>query len=308
MLSTINHLMNFAPEVQKAKEAKRPIVALESTLIAHGLPYPDNLETTHAMQQAIRDQGAVPATIALIDGQIKIGLTHSEIQMLSDLSHPTLKVNRADIPYCLAKKATGATTVSATAFCAAKAGIRIFATGGMGGVHRGAEHTFDISCDLTELSRTPIAVVCSGVKALLDIPKTLEYLETLSVPIVGYQTNSFPIFYSAASKYALSQSVESVEAAAAVLQLHFMMRTGGIMIANPIPNQQALDAAKVEAWIDEATKIGHQQGVQGKAVTPFLLKKIVTLSAGQTLKANIALLIHNAAIGAKIACALEATG
>lgn len=303
-IHNINDVIEYSPEVQTAMADDSPIVALESTLIAHGLPEPDNLNTAFAMQSAIRERGAVPAIIALMGGKIKIGLSDSEIAQLADSNNHVMKVNRADIPYCLLNKLMGATTVSATSFCAAKVGIRIFATGGMGGVHRGVETTFDISSDLTEIAKTPIIVICSGVKAILDIPKTLEYLETYSVPVVGYKTKTFPMFYSADSRFTLTQSVDSPQSAAALVRQHLSFQSSGMMIANPIPQEHSLSVHQVDYWIGKAIDDCEQKNVRGKAVTPYLLTKLSSLSDGATLKANIALLINNAAVAAEIACAL----
>lgn len=295
----------LSTEVQNALEARLPIVALESTFISHGLPYPDNLSTIKCMMENIYGQKAVPAVIGLVDGQVKIGLSHEEIAFFAKNKDSIRKVNRADLSFCLAQKKYGATTVSATAFCAANSGIRVFATGGIGGVHRGAEASFDISSDLSELSKSSILVVCAGAKSLLDIPKTLESLETLSVPILGYKTNNFPLFYSTKSPYLLKQTVSSAMDAAKIALIHFAMQSSSIILAQPIPEDAALDAGMVEDAIIEATTDCQRMGIRDKEVTPYILERLSKLTNGQTLVANKSLLINNAKLAAEIAFALS---
>lgn len=292
-------MLRFHAEVQEALEKGRPVVALESTVISHGLPYPENREVTFAMMQAVRASGAVPAVIGLMDGQMVVGLSPEEIERFAKESS-VAKVSVADIAYCLSTKGLGATTVSATLFVAHRAGIKVFATGGMGGVHRDVENSFDISADLHALRNTPMAVVCSGVKSILDVPKTLEYLETLGVPVVGYKSDHFALFYTRKGPR-LNKSVDSCAQAAEVIDAHLFLKAGGIMISNPIPTQDALDDALLEKALDDAEAARLKEGVLGKAVTPFLLSKMAELTEGKSRAANVALLIHNAKIAGEIA-------
>lgn len=297
-------LLRISSEIEVALHEKKPVVALESTVISHGLPYPDNLEVTEKMLSAVRASGAVPAIIALMDGYIKIGLNSSEIEILAH-SKNVMKVSRADLAYCLAQRKMGATTVSATMFCAHQAGIRVFATGGIGGVHRGAETTFDISTDLTELAQTPVLVVCSGAKSILDIPKTLEYLETQGVPVVGYKTSNFPLFYMGNSQYDLQKNENSPEDIAHLAKIHWNLGLKGLIVANPIPFEDSLDSNEIDSFITQAIKESHKKGIAGKSVTPFLLKRVSELSKGKTLKANKSLLVNNARVAGKIAVSLQ---
>jgi pseudouridine-5'-phosphate glycosidase len=299
-------LLRIFSEVEMALQERKPVVALESTVISHGLPFPYNLEVTEKMLTAVRESGAVPAIIALMDGHIKIGLSSSEVEALAS-SKNVMKVSRADLAYCLAQKEIGATTVSGTMFCAHQAGIQVFATGGIGGVHRGAETTFDISADLTELARTPVLVVCSGAKSILDIPKTLEYLETQGVPVVGYKTNSFPLFYIGNSHYDLQKSEDSAEGIANLARIHWGLGLKGIVVANPVPSGDSLESKEIESFIDQAIEESHEKGVVGKSVTPFLLKRVSELSKGKTLKANKSLLVNNASAAGQIAVSLKET-
>ncbi len=303
----IEHILPFiklSPTVKNALHHKLPIVALESTVISHGLPYPDNRDVTTQMMTAITESGAIPAVIALIGGEIHIGLTDDELEMFATRSD-ILKISRPDIAYCLSTKSLGATTVSATMICAAYAGIRVFSTGGLGGVHRGAETTFDISADLTEFSKTPILVVCSGVKSILDVPKTLEYLETQGVPIIGYQTDRFPLFFTHSSDYSLTQSLNNPHDIAITANLHWELGLPGMVVANPIPAHASIQGEVVEEWINEAVEQLNKSNVAGKAVTPFILSQVSALSEGKTLQANKALLINNARLAGQISVSLN---
>jgi pseudouridine-5'-phosphate glycosidase len=300
--------MNITPEVEAALRAGRPVVALESTLITHGLPRPVNLETAQSLEDEVRRHGAVPATIAILDGVIHVGLADHELERLAT-ADDVVKVSRRDLPAVIAKKKSGATTVAATMICAERAGIRVFATGGIGGVHRGAAETMDISADLQELARTRVAVVCAGAKAILDIGLTLEVLETLGVPVVGYQTDEFPAFYSRSSGHRLEHRVETPEEAARLIRIKEALGMGGgVLIANPVPERDALDAGEIEAAIEAALAEAQSQGIRGKDVTPFLLEHVRRITQGRSLAANVALLRHNAAVAAQIAAALAGLG
>jgi pseudouridine-5'-phosphate glycosidase len=296
--------MILSEPVALALRQNRPVVALESTIVAHGMPYPQNLETARAVEAAVRERGAVPATIAVWDGVPRIGLDDHELEALAR-TDGVWKVSRRDLPYVMAQKRHGATTVASTMILAAKAGIRVFATGGIGGVHRGAERTFDISADLMELARTPVAVVSAGAKAILDLGLTLEYLETQGVPVIGYQTHDFPAFYTRSSGHTLELRTDTPEELAAVLRAQWALGLeGGALVANPIPEAFALDAADIEAAIAAAVGEAEQQGIQGKALTPFLLSRIKHLTEGRSLEANIQLVLHNARLAADLAGAL----
>lgn len=296
----------FSDEVQAAREAGKPLVALESTMISHGMPYPQNLETAHAIEGIIRAHGAVPATIAIVDGKIKIGLSASELEALATRSD-VLKVSRRDIPYALTQRKMGATTVSATMIAARLAGIAVFVTGGIGGVHRDVNETLDISADLTELAQTNVAVVCAGAKAILDIGRTLEYLETQGVPVVGYQTDEFPAFYTRTSGFRVDYRLDTPQEVAALLKAKWDLGlAGGVVVANPIPADDALDEAVVRLAVDTALAEAKAQNIRGKAVTPFLLRRVKELTGGASLKANIALVQHNARVGTEIAVAYQA--
>jgi pseudouridylate synthase len=293
-------------DVAAALREGRPVVALESTVIAHGLPRPQNLETAHKMEAAVREEGAVPATIAIIEGRMVAGLSSEQLTTFA-ATDGIIKVSRADLAAVLAAHQTGATTVAATMLIAARAGIRVFATGGIGGVHRGAELSFDISADLPELARTPVAVVCAGAKAILDLPRTLEVLETLGVPVVGYRTNKFPAFYVEDSGLPLQSRVDAPAEAARLMQAHRDMGfTSGIVFCNPPPSANALGKREVDAWIARALESATAVGIRGKAVTPYLLDYLAKASHGQTLETNIALLVHNARVAAQIANACSA--
>lgn len=284
----------------------KPAVALETTIISHGMPYPQNVKTALAVEQTIRDQGAIPVTIGILDGKIKIGMTPDEIEEFGRRHAEIMKVSRRDLAYCVSQGKSGATTVAATMILASLAHIRVFATGGLGGVHRGAQQTFDISADLEEFSRSPVAVVCSGPKAILDIPLTLEYLETKGVPVIGYQTPNLPLFYTRDSKYHLEAETDTPEAAAKLIETTSLLNLHqGMIFANPIPAEYSLDGAKMEKVIEEAVKEADKKGVKGKDLTPFLLAKIVELTEGKSLEANIALIKNNAKVAAQISKALN---
>ena len=297
-------LLDFSPEVAEARSAKKPIVALESTIITHGMPYPRNVETALAVEHAAREMGAVPATIAVIEGRLRVGLNDQEIDRLGQLSGGVVKASRRDLALVAARKGSAGTTVAATMFIAGLAGIEIFATGGIGGVHRGAEETFDISADLVDLSRTRVAVVCAGAKSILDIGKTLEFLETQGVAVVGFRTDEFPAFYARSSGFKLEHRCDGLHDLARTIRLQREIGPGGLLIANPIPHDHALEEAAIEARIAEAVAEAKTQGVGKKEATPFLLKRVVELSGGQSLQANIALIKNNAMLAAQAAVEL----
>lgn len=301
----MENLFELAFEVRDALRFNHPIVALESTVISHGLPYPENLATIQGMQEIIRSYGVVPATIGVVEGKVKIGLSDDEIAFFAKNKSEVMKINRADLSFCLAQKKLGATTVSATAFCAQKAGIKIFATGGIGGVHRGAELNFDISSDLTELSKTPILVVCAGAKSILDIPKTLEYLETQGVLAVGYKTNKFPLFYSCDSNFILKHRLNCATEVADLAKIHFALQNSGVIVAQPIEASASLNSQEMEQAIIKATAECQKAKKKAHEVTPFILARLNELSGGQTLAANKSLLINNAKLAAKISLALS---
>ncbi|MGJ3206353.1 pseudouridine-5'-phosphate glycosidase [Geobacillus thermoleovorans] len=297
----MNDFLVFSEEVAQAKAEKKPIVALESTIISHGMPYPENVQTAKDVERIIRDRGAVPATIAIIDGKIKIGLTDDELELLGT-SHDVEKVSRRDLPYVVAMKKHGATTVAGTMICAEMAGIRVFATGGIGGVHRGAEQTMDISADLQELSRTNVAVVCAGAKSILDLGLTLEYLETHGVPVIGYQTDVLPAFYSRTSPFRVGYRLDSAKEIAQFLETKWKLGlNGGVVIANPVPKEEELEESYINAIIEQALKEAEEKHITGKSVTPFLLDRVKTLTGGKSLQANIALVKNNAALAADLA-------
>ncbi len=297
--------LTYSEEVKKAMEAGQPIVALESTIISHGMPYPQNVEMARTVEQIVRDNGSVPATIAIMDGKIKIGLSDEELELLGT-SKGVRKTSRRDLPYVVASKEIGATTVATTMICADLAGIRMFVTGGIGGVHRGAETTMDISADLEELASTNVAVVCAGAKSILDIGLTLEYLETKGVPVIGYQTSSFPAFYSATSPYEVNFRLDSEQSVAELLKVKWELGlTGGAVIANPIPAEYSLDEQYMDEIIRKALEEAGQKGIKGKDVTPFLLGKVKELTEGKSLESNIQLVYNNAKVGARIAAVLN---
>jgi pseudouridylate synthase len=297
-------LLNFSPEVAEARAGKKPIVALESTIITHGMPYPMNIETARSVEEAVRGAGAVPATIAVIDGRFRIGLNDEEIERLGELTGGVAKASRRDLGPVAARNGSAGTTVAATMFIAELAGLEIFATGGIGGVHRGAEETFDISADLVELSRTRVAVVCAGAKSILDIERTLEFLETQGVAIVGYRCDQFPAFYARSSGFKLEHRCDGLHDLARMIRLQRDIGPGGLLIANPIPQAHALEEQAIEERIAEAVAEAKAQGVGKKEATPFLLKRVVELTGGRSLEANIALIKNNAVLAAQAAAEL----
>jgi pseudouridine-5'-phosphate glycosidase len=293
--------ITLSDEVRLAKEQGKPIVALESTIISHGMPYPQNVQTAREVEQIIRDNGAIPATIAIVDGKIKIGLSDEELEMFGK-SQNVAKASRRDLAYLLATKKLGATTVAATMICAEAAGVNIFVTGGIGGVHRGAETTMDISADLEELGQTNVAVICAGAKSILDLGLTLEYLETKGVPVIGYQTDILPAFYTRKSDFAVNFCADDVETIASTLKVKWDLNLkGGAVIANPIPEEFAMDEEMINNVIESALKEVEERNISGKDVTPFLLGKVKELTDGKSLDANIALVKNNAVVGAKLA-------
>ncbi len=301
----MNQYLDIAPEVKAALDEGRPVVALESTIISHGMPYPQNVETALQVEQIIRDNGAVPATIAILGGRLKAGLSHDEIEYLGKQGTKVAKASRRDLTTLVERKADGATTVTTTMMIAHMAGIRIFATGGIGGVHHGAETTMDISADLEELASTPVMVVCAGAKSILDLGLTLEYLETKGVPVLGYQTKELPAFYTRHSGFSVDYQVDTPEELAGIMkaQQDLGLR-GGILVTNPIPEEYSMDAAVINNAIDEAIRQAKENGIHGKATTPFLLAKVKELTGGDSLDANIQLVFNNARLAAKTAAAL----
>ena len=298
----MNKYLDIAPEVKKALEEGKPVVALESTIISHGMPYPRNVETALMVEQMVRDNGAVPATIAIIGGRLKAGLSHEEIEYLGKTGRGVTKASRRDLPALVARGADGATTVTTTMIIAHMAGIKIFATGGIGGVHRGAETTMDISADLQELAQTPVMVVCAGAKSILDLGLTLEYLETHGVPVIGYGTEELPAFYTRKSGFAVDYRVDSeAELAAMFAAQRELGYKGGMLVTNPIPEEYAMDKAVIDAAIEEALRQCAEAGVKGKESTPFLLAKVVELTGGNSLESNIKLVLNNAALAARTA-------
>jgi pseudouridine-5'-phosphate glycosidase len=300
-------LLDLHPEVAAALAAGRPVVALESTIISHGMPWPRNAETALRVEDEVRAHGAVPATIAIIDGRLKAGLTRAQIEQLGQAGHAVAKVSRRDFGVLLARRGTGATTVAATMIVAHLAGIRVFATGGIGGVHRGAQQTFDISADLQELARTPVAVVCAGAKSILDLGLTLEYLETHGVPVLGYRTAQLPAFFTRDSGFAVDARIDDAAELAAVMRSQWTLGlSAGVVIANPIPPEHAMPRERIDAAIEQALREATEQGVQGKATTPFLLARVTELTGGDSLASNIELVLNNARLGAAVAGAYAA--
>lgn len=296
----------FSPEVAAARAAGKPVVALESTIISHGMPYPQNVQTAREVEQIIRDAGAVPATIAIIAGKICVGLSEEQLELLGS-SPDAMKVSRRDLAYVLSRGKLGATTVAATMICARLAGIDVFVTGGIGGVHRGAETSFDISADLQELAHTSVAVVCAGVKSILDIGLTLEYLETHGVPVVSVGQPGFPAFFTRESGFKADFQLDTPEEQAAFIRTKWQLGlAGGVVVSNPVPSESAMPAEEIDAIIRQALGEADAQGVKGKAVTPFLLARIKELTEGRSLATNIALVKHNALVGARLAVALNA--
>lgn len=297
------HALRVSEEVQDALASRRPVVALETTIVTHGMPYPENVATARSLEAEIRARGAVPATIAVMNGGVRVGLSESELEALATAKH-VLKVSRNDLAYAIATCRPGATTVAATMICAQLAGIRVFATGGIGGVHRGAESTFDISADLEELARTSVAVVCAGAKALLDLGKTLEYLETRGVPVIGYRTSEFPAFWSRSSGLPVPLRLDCPSEIARLLELKWSLGLeGGAVVANPVDPADEIPCAEMAGYIEIAVEEAAARGVVGKAVTPFILARLVEITHGRSLRANIALVQSNARLAADLAVA-----
>ena len=295
----MNKYLDIAPEVQQALQEGKPVVALESTIISHGMPYPKNVETALMVEQCIRDNGAVPATIAIIGGRLKAGLSHEEIEHLGKAGRAVTKASRRDLPAIVARGIDGATTVTTTMIIAHMAGIQIFATGGIGGVHRGAETTMDISADLEELAQTPVMVVCAGAKSILDLGLTLEYLETKGVPVIGYGTEELPAFYTRKSGFSVDYRVDSPKELADMFRAQRELNyKGGMLVTNPIPEEYSMDKEVIDAAIEQALKECKEQGIHGKETTPFLLAKVVELTGGDSLESNIQLVLNNAKIAA----------
>ena len=301
----LEQYLDLGPEVKAALDAGGAVVALESTIISHGMPYPQNVETALEVEKTVRDAGAVPATVAILNGRLKAGLSREEIAYLGS-AKSVVKTSRRDIPFVVSKRLDGATTVASTMIVSALAGIRVFATGGIGGVHRGAAATFDISADLQELAHTNVAVVCAGPKSVLDIGLTLEYLETYGVPVVGYGTEELPAFYTPKSGFPVDYRVDSPRELAAALKVkRDLGLRGGMLVTNPIPEEDAMDGAVIDAAIGMAVAEAENTCVKGKALTPFLLSRVTELTGGESLKSNIKLVMNNARVAALIAAALS---
>ena len=302
---SLNKYLDVSPEVAAAIAEGRPVVALESTIISHGMPYPQNVETALKVESIIRENGAVPATIAILGGRLKAGLTPEEIEYLGKKGHEVTKASRRDLAVLVSKGADGATTVTTTMMIAYMAGIRIFATGGIGGVHRGAETTMDISADLEELAQTPVMVVCAGAKSILDLGLTLEYLETHGVPVIGYGTKELPAFYTRKSGFGVDYELDSPQELATAFKASMDMGLkGGMLVTNPIPEEYSMDPAVINKAIDEAIAQANAQGIHGKESTPFLLAKVKELTGGDSLDSNIQLVFNNARLAAKTAAEL----
>ena len=300
-------VLQFTPEVEQALAAKKPVVALESTIVTHGMPFPENLETALAVEEEVRAAGAIPATIAVMEGQIRIGLDRAALEALAQ-AEDVMKLSRADLAFALAGRRTGSTTVAATMMAARLAGIEVFATGGIGGVHQGVEETLDISADLRELAQTSVITVCAGAKAILDIPRTLEVLETEGVPVVGYRTDELPAFWSRSSGIAAPLRLDAAEDIAAFWRARRAIgQQGAILVANPVPEESEIPADIMSGHIADAVRAAEAEGIRGKKVTPFLLGKILELTEGTSLAANIALIRNNARLAGEIAVALAAT-
>lgn len=301
---SLHDYLEFSAEVTAARATGQPIVALESTIISHGMPYPQNVQTAREVEQLIRAGGAVPATIAVLGGKIRIGLSEAELELLGQ-SPEAMKVSRRDLPYVIATGRIGATTVAATMICAALAGIRVFVTGGIGGVHRGAETSFDISADLQELARTSVAVVCAGAKSILDIGLTLEYLETQGVPVLAMGQDNFAAFYTPDSGFKADFRIDAAAEQARFLKTKWALGlAGGVVISNPVPAAEAMPRAEIDAITEQALREADAQSISGKAVTPYLLARIKALTEGRSLATNIALVKNNARVGARLALAL----
>ena len=301
----MNKYLDISPEVQQALADGKPVVALESTIISHGMPYPKNVETAMLVEKTIRENGAVPATIAIIGGRLKAGLSPEEIEYLGKSGRKVAKVSRRDLAAIVASGADGATTVTTTMIIAHMAGIKVFATGGIGGVHRGAETTMDISADLEELAGTPVMVVCAGAKSILDLGLTLEYLETKGVPVIGYGTDELPAFYTRSSGFGVDYRVDTPAQLAAMFKAQQELgMKGGMLVTNPIPEQYAMDKAVIDAAIEQAVAESKEQGIHGKETTPFLLARVVELTGGDSLESNIQLVLNNAIVASKTASEL----
>ena len=298
--------LDVSPKVREALEAGKPVVALESTIISHGMPYPKNVQTALEVERIISENEAVPATIAIIGGRLKVGLSAEEIEYLGKQGLSVTKASRRDIPMVISRKVDGATTVAATMIAAQLAGIKVFATGGIGGVHRGAEQTMDISADLDELAQTSVMVVCAGAKSILDLGLTREYLETKGVPVIGYGTDELPAFYTRSSGYSVDYCVDTPEEAASAMYIKDALGLrGGMVVTNPIPEEYAMDAGTINKVIEKAVADAKEKGITGKDITPYLLDEIQKVTGGASLEANIRLVYNNAALGAKIALALS---
>ena len=298
----MNNYLEISPEVQAALAEGKPVVALESTIISHGMPYPQNVETAMNVEQIVRQNGAVPATIAIIGGKLKAGLSADEIEYLGKKGYAVTKASRRDLPVLVARGEDGATTVATTMIIAAMAGIKVFATGGIGGVHRGAEVTMDISADLEELARTPVLVVCAGAKSILDLGLTLEYLETKGVPVIGYGTDELPAFYTRKSGFGVDYRLDTPEEVAAAFRAKLEMGLeGGMLVTNPIPEEYSMDPDVINRAIDEAVAEAKARGIKGKQTTPFLLAKIKDITGGDSLASNIRLVYNNAVLAAQVA-------
>ena len=303
----MNQYLDIAPEVAEALAQGKAIVALESTIISHGMPYPKNVDTALRVEETVRENGAVPATIAVIGGRLKAGLNHDEIEYLGIQGRNVTKASRRDLPVLVARGADGATTVATTMIIAHMAGIQIFATGGIGGVHRGAEVTMDISADLEELAQTPVMVVCAGAKSILDLGLTLEYLETKGVPVIGYGTEELPAFYTRKSGFGVDYRIDSPEELAAAFRVQRSLAyRGGMLVTNPIPEEYSMDKEIIDNAIEQALSEAKMQGIHGKETTPFLLAKVVELTGGDSLESNIRLVLNNAAVAARTAVCLSA--
>ena len=301
----MNKYLDISPEVQQALAEGKPVVALESTIISHGMPYPKNVETALLVEKTIRDNGAVPATIAIIGGRLKAGLSPEEIEYLGKSGRKVAKVSRRDLAAIVARGADGATTVTTTMIIAHMAGIRVFATGGIGGVHRGAETTMDISADLEELANTPVMVVCAGAMSILDLGLTLEYLETKGVPVIGYGTDELPAFYTRRSGFGVDYRVDTPAQLAAMFKAQQELgMKGGMLVTNPIPEQYAMDKEVIDAAIDQAVRESREKGIHGKETTPFLLARVVELTGGDSLESNIQLVLNNAVVASRTASEL----
>ena len=305
-MTKLDSFLDVNPDVSKALSNSSAVVALESTIISHGMPYPQNVETALRVEQEVRDYGAVPATMAIMDGRLKVGLTEGEIEVLGKAGQSVIKTSRRDIPFVVASGTMGATTVAATMILAAQAGIHVFATGGLGGVHRGAETSFDVSADLQELAKTDVAVVCAGPKSILDIALTREYLETFGVPVIGYQCDNLPAFYVQDSGHPVDYRLDSAEQIANALKVKWSLPlSGGVIIGNPVPVEYAMPNSVIDAAIEQALRELDEQGVGGKESTPFLLKRVVELTGGDSLDTNIQLVLNNARVAASIAVAMS---